>query len=155
MTLDCSYPLILSLQPRVICVHSYYLTSLVNLSFCRFDIPFFLSSEFYSAARSLHYISLQREALMCRIDSFRKGIVIGSFCFLLFAFVLAQNILRLLLFRLLLFALGGCSKLPVSAFANSFCFSLVPYAIAFGHQRFAFCNLFSAFNIHFSFYAIA
>ena len=38
MTLDCtSFRL---QQPRVISVHSYYLTSLVNLSFCGLDVTF-------------------------------------------------------------------------------------------------------------------
>ena len=36
MTLDCRILLVMHLQPRVISVLSYYLTSLVNLSFYRF-----------------------------------------------------------------------------------------------------------------------
>ena len=154
MTLDCSYPLIRSSQPRVISVHSYYLTSLVNLAFYRFDKSLFFY-ESHSAARSLHLISHQREALMGRVCSLKKE---SSWARLLFVVRLCLGLEHFAVCD----CFGACCLLwddvPSCRFlliANSFCFSLVPNAIAFGHQRFAFCNLFSAFHIHFPFYATA
>ena len=53
-----------TIQSRVISVHSWYLTSLVNLSFCRIDASFR-----YLEIRPHHHhttiISLQREAHLC------------------------------------------------------------------------------------------
>ena len=43
MTLGCAT--LRTLQPRVISVHSWYLTSLVNLSFCSFGLPSLLSES--------------------------------------------------------------------------------------------------------------
>ena len=64
MTLDCGC--FSTYQSRVISVHSWYLTSLVNLTFCRFGTTF-ISHESHSATLQLSLISHQREALMCRM----------------------------------------------------------------------------------------
>ena len=56
--------LIRTTQPRVISVHSWYLTSLVNLSFCRIDDPSALFT-FDASHPILISISHQREVLLC------------------------------------------------------------------------------------------
>ena len=56
MTLDCtSFRL---QQPRVISVHSYYLTSLVNLSFCGLDVTFNFFRNTFQSQPLLHSLSV-------------------------------------------------------------------------------------------------
>ena len=45
-------------QPRVISVHSYYLTSLVNLAFCRLDVTFNWFRNTFQNTTILHSLSV-------------------------------------------------------------------------------------------------
>ena len=70
---------LLSLQQSsgVISVHAWYLTSLINLAFCRLTAPLF--PQIHSFSTSHYCISLQREDLMCWLNSSIKAAWVGSF----------------------------------------------------------------------------
>ena len=91
MTLDCtSFRL---QQPRVISVHSYYLTSLVNLSFCRLDVTF-IFSKYLPITTTTSFP--KRESLVCwNISLVWEGASLRRIFGFVFSFLAFEAVLRI------------------------------------------------------------
>ena len=153
MTLDCCIFSSMHVQPRVISVLSYYLTSLVNLSFCSFlrrcllflhtFRRMFLSTIFTSFSRKREP-SMPEQDLWILASSFRS----------LRLHSLSRSMQMFSSFRILYFAFFRCCKfwllptsssilLPVKVERSRFVYlyigiTLSDYTVA---QGFSFCNM--------------
>ena len=112
MTLDC-FIFRCSLQSRVISVLSYYLTSLVNLSFCRLDFAF--SDRIDFGIFSIHHIICVILILHTEISSLIRALSPALAWYILLADFF---------FDFQLFGFYGFSLMPLPAIA---CFLVFPF----------------------------